>query len=80
MAWNRLRLELSVMFPEGSDDLLPYLGALLALRPQQEFAERTQYLDGLAMGQQIFRSSLRMFERMAQQRRCPDCPRGLAMG
>ncbi len=68
VAWSRLRFGVEWLFPDGVEDLLPYLGTLLALRLPAEFVERARYLDGGAMGNQIFRSSLRLLERMAQQR------------
>jgi len=68
IAWERLRSGVGYLFPDGIEDLLPYVGTLLALRFPAEFIERTRYLDGLAMGQQVFRSCLRLLERIAHQR------------
>jgi len=68
LAWSRLRSGVELLSPEDADEMLPYLGTLLALRLPAELIERTRYLDGLSMGQQIFRSCLRLLERIAQQR------------
>ena len=68
IAWERLRSGVGFLFPAGVDDLLPYVGTLLALHLPVEYMERTRYLDGLAMGQQVYRSCLRLLECMAHQR------------
>ncbi len=68
IAWERLRSGLGYLFPEGVDDLLPYLGTLLALRLPAEYVDRTRYLDGRAMGQQVYRSCLRLLECLALRR------------
>jgi class 3 adenylate cyclase/tetratricopeptide (TPR) repeat protein len=49
-------------------DLLPYLATLLALEVGGDLAERIRYLDAEAMRRQIFRSSRRWLERLAQER------------
>ena len=51
---------------EDTIDYLPYLASLLALEVKGEYAERVKYLDGEAMGKQIFLASRRFFEHLAR--------------
>jgi class 3 adenylate cyclase/tetratricopeptide (TPR) repeat protein len=53
------------LYGEETTDYLPYLANLLALEVRGEYAERVKYLDGDAMGKQIFLTSRRFFERLA---------------
>jgi len=54
------------LFGEETIDYLPYLASLLVIEVRGEYAERVKYLDGEAMGQQIFLTSRRFFERLAR--------------
>ena len=60
------------LFGEQAVELLPYLAALMGLPlsgPDAAGIEsRIESLDSLSMGHQIFRASLRLFERLAQDR------------
>jgi tetratricopeptide (TPR) repeat protein len=74
-AWGKVEASITTLFPPdlGADDLqahevLPYLASMLALRVKGELEERVKYLDGEAMGRQIFLTSRRLFQRLAQQR------------
>src|SRR5207245_11551495 len=49
-------------------EILPYLAVLLGLEVQGELVERVKYLDGEAMGHQIFRASRLTFEALARER------------
>ena len=49
-------------FPTETGEVLPYLASLLSLPVGEPYAERVKYLDGEAMGQQIFLTSRRFFE------------------
>jgi class 3 adenylate cyclase/tetratricopeptide (TPR) repeat protein len=65
-----LKLETFVaeLFPGQTEDVLPYLAALLSLPIAPALQHRVTYLDGHAMGLQVFRSVLLLFERMARSR------------
>jgi len=74
-AWAKVEASVTTLFPPslGADDLrahevLPYLASMLVLRVKGELEERVKYLDGEAMGRQIFLTSRRLFQRLAQQR------------
>jgi class 3 adenylate cyclase/tetratricopeptide (TPR) repeat protein len=67
VAWARLRMGIELLVPDDAEELLPYIGTLLALRLPEELTDRTRYLDGMSMGQQIFRSCLRLITAIAQQ-------------
>jgi class 3 adenylate cyclase/tetratricopeptide (TPR) repeat protein len=64
----RQKLESCVteLFTQETAEILPYLASLLTLEVKGEYAERVKYLDGEALGHQIFLSSRRFFERLAQ--------------
>lgn len=65
-AWNKLENRVLALFGEETIDYLPYLASMLALGVQGEYAERVKYLDGDAMGKQIFLTSRRFFDRLAR--------------
>jgi len=48
-------------------DVLPYLATLLTLPVPAGLEHRVRYLDGQAMGRQVFRSMRRLFERLARE-------------
>lgn len=66
--WDKLDVGMKTLFPDGADELLPYIGTLLALTLPKPLAERIRALDGVSMGHQIFRSVLLLFERLALQK------------
>ena len=53
-------------FPAESDEILPYLASLIGLEVKGELGKNLKYLDGESMGKQIYLSSRRFFERLAQ--------------
>lgn len=65
-AWNKLEQRVHALFGEETIDYLPYLASILALQVQGDYAERVKYLDGDAMGKQIFLTSRRFFDRLAR--------------
>src|SRR4030095_6077446 len=58
-AWNKLEQRVHDLFGEETIDYLPYLASMLALEVQGEYIERVKYLDGDAMGKQVFLTSRR---------------------
>jgi len=68
-AWSKLERKTSEVFETSEvSEVLPYLASLLALEVKGDLAGRVKYLDGEAMGRQIFLTSHRFFERLAQTR------------
>jgi class 3 adenylate cyclase/tetratricopeptide (TPR) repeat protein len=66
-AWCKLEASIGSLFPEETAEILPYLASLLALKVTEEYAERVKYLDGEALGRQVYRASRRFFQRLAEQ-------------
>jgi predicted ATPase len=66
-AWHKLESRVNALFAEQTPEILPYLATLLTLEVRDEYVERVKYLDGEAMGRQIFLASRRFFERLAQE-------------
>lgn len=64
-AWEKLENKVTVMFSGQVAEILPYLASLLALEVRAGLEERVKYLDGEAMGRQIFRATRRFFERLS---------------
>ncbi len=60
-AWRKLEASIGGLFPEETAEILPYLASLLALEVAEEYAERVKYLDGEALGRQVYRASRRFF-------------------
>lgn len=68
-AWRKLETAVKSLFDEAETaEILPYLASLLALQIYGEHAERVKYLDGEALGKQIFLTARRFLERLAQSR------------
>jgi len=67
-SWTKLYQRVSALFAERVVDILPYLETLLALEVRGDFAERIKYLDGQAMGYQIFRTMRHFISRLAEDR------------
>ncbi|MBI2492368.1 MAG: tetratricopeptide repeat protein, partial [Candidatus Rokubacteria bacterium] len=65
---RKLERGVRALFPDEVADVLPYLATLLALPVPPELEHRVRYLDGQAMGRQVFRSMRRLFERLARER------------
>ena len=64
---RKLEHRVHALFPEAAD-VLPYLATLLGLPVPPELEHRVKYLDGEAMGRQVFRSIRRVFESLARER------------
>ncbi len=65
-AWAKLESRVRALFLEQATEVLPYLASLLALPVRGEYKARVKYLNGGAMGRQVFLASRRFFERLAQ--------------
>ena len=65
-AWKKLETRVSALFGPETIDYLPYIASLLALEVRGDYVERVKYLDGDAMGKQIFLTSRRFFDRLAR--------------
>jgi class 3 adenylate cyclase/tetratricopeptide (TPR) repeat protein len=71
-AWRKLEDHIVALFPENVvgtaptvAEILPYLASLLALPVRGDYVERVRYLDGEALGKQVFLATRRFFERLA---------------
>lgn len=64
-AWVKFEGRVLSVFGEETIEYLPFLASLLALELQGQYLDRVKYLDGAAMGKQIFLTSRRFFERLA---------------
>lgn len=64
-AHAKLERELIGLFGAGAVEYLPYFATLLTLPVTGTLAERVRYLDGLAMGQQVYRAVRHLCERLA---------------
>ena len=67
-SWHKVDAGMRALFGEQADELLPYLGTLLALTLPAPLRRRVAALDGAAIGHQIFRAALLLFERSARER------------
>lgn len=65
-AWRKLELPVRELFPETADEILPYLASLLAIEVQGDYAARVKYLDGEALGYQVYRASRLFFHQLAE--------------
>lgn len=63
-----LRRRIEPLFGEESDEMLAYLIVLLGMPMPAELEPRVKFLDGDAIGRQIFRSMRRLIDRLAQDR------------
>ena len=67
-AWDKLQRRVWALFARDTGEVLPYLASLLSLEVRAPYADRVKHLDGDAMGHQIYLTSRRFFERLAQER------------
>jgi class 3 adenylate cyclase len=65
-AWEKLERRITAIFSAETAEILPYIASLITLEVKGEYAEKVKYLDGEAMGRQVFLASWRFFERLAQ--------------
>jgi predicted ATPase/class 3 adenylate cyclase len=66
-ALSKLEGKILGLFPGETAQILPYLASILALELGGEYFERVKYLDGEALGSQIYRASWRFFHRLAER-------------
>jgi class 3 adenylate cyclase/tetratricopeptide (TPR) repeat protein len=62
---DKLSVGLQPLFASESDQALPYLLSLLGLPLPEQHAQYINALDRRAVGDQVFRTSLRLFERLS---------------
>ena len=67
-SWRKVESGMRALFDKQADELLPYIGTLLAITLPKPLAQHIDALDGQAIGHQIFRATLLTLERSAQQR------------
>lgn len=63
-----LQQRIEPLFPDEIEEILPYLIVLLGLPMPPELEPRVKFLDGDAIGRQIFRSVRLLINRLAQER------------
>ena len=66
IAFQKLDLSVSKLFPDNPAVVLPYLASLLNLPLTRRYAEQLLYMDSDAMGRQIFFASRQFFKRLSQ--------------
>ena len=66
-AWEKFERMILGLFPIESGEILPYLASLIGLEVKGSLGRSFPRLDGEAMGKQIYLSSRRFFERLAQK-------------
>ena len=66
--WAKLAARVGTLFGEERNEILPFLATLLNLALPEEFAHKTRYLDGEAMGRQVYRAVRLYFARLAERR------------
>ena len=66
--WAKLAARVGTLFGEERTEILPYLGTLLSLSLPEELTTKVRYLDGEAMGRQIYRATRLYFARVAGRR------------
>jgi tetratricopeptide (TPR) repeat protein len=67
-SWSKLSALVTGLFPEGAEEILPYLASMLGLPVPAELLSRVKHLDARAMGRQVLLTSRRFFERLARHR------------
>ncbi len=66
-AFGKLHAGMARLFGTEADALLPFVAALLALTLPPHLDRQLRALDALAIGHQISRAALKLFERLAQR-------------
>lgn len=66
--WDRMAKAVGALFPQETDEVLPYLATLLGIEVPDALRSRVGYLDSDAMGRQVRRSVRLLFQRIAQSR------------
>jgi len=72
-AFRKLEAGIQNLFPvdiaaEECGDILPYIASMLALKIPGEYSQKVAYLDGEALGSQVYRACWRFFNRLAEER------------
>lgn len=67
-ALKKLTDTMNGLFPDTCRDILPYIANLLDLKVTENLSDRTRFLDGEAMGHQIFRSVYQLLEKLARKK------------
>ena len=65
---HKLRAGLLPLFGRETDEILPYVATLLSLTVSGAHGEQVKALDGMAVGHQIFRTCLQLFDRLARSK------------
>jgi class 3 adenylate cyclase/tetratricopeptide (TPR) repeat protein len=68
VAWRKLESSIRELFQDETVEILPYLASLMSIEVSGDYSERVKYLDGEALGRQVYRASRRFFQRLAMQR------------
>ncbi|HEV8229557.1 MAG TPA: adenylate/guanylate cyclase domain-containing protein, partial [Candidatus Limnocylindria bacterium] len=66
--WSKLEARVRAVMHEDLDETVPYLAALIGIRPPEGNAAELQLMSGEAMGRQIFRATRRFLTALAQAR------------
>jgi class 3 adenylate cyclase/tetratricopeptide (TPR) repeat protein len=64
---DKLEESIQQLFGEETIEILPYLASLLSIEVRGEYARRVEYLDGEALGRQVYRATYRFIQRLASQ-------------
>ncbi len=67
-AWSKFEASITRLHGESAGEILPYLASLLVLEVREPYLEKVRYLDAEDLGRQVYLSSPRFFERLAQER------------
>lgn len=68
IALKKLSKKIISFLPASHTDIIPYIANLLHLEIRGRLLERIKFLDGEAIGHQVFRSVYHYFEKMAQKK------------
>ena len=66
--WAKLAARVGSLFGDERNEILPYLATLLNISLPENLAQKVRYLDGEAMGRQVYRATRLHFARMASRR------------
>jgi class 3 adenylate cyclase len=64
-AWRKLESSIRELFQDETAEIVPYLASLMSIEVSSDYSERVMYLDGEALGRQVYRDSRRFFQRLA---------------
>jgi class 3 adenylate cyclase/tetratricopeptide (TPR) repeat protein len=66
--WTKLASRVGGLFGSERSEILPYLATLLSISLPEDLAQKVRYLDGEAMGRQVYRATRLYFARLARER------------